>query len=113
MVAQGVVDRMPVNLCSGTALGKRILDDFGENGIGTIGYEKNLVGKIMASTQPFEPRHRIIQDNLAVFRPDTESRSRLKIDEQRAIFGTQERDWKTLASYFGWPVTGSTDIRVV
>jgi hypothetical protein len=46
MVAQGVVDRMPVNLCSGTALGKRILDDFGENGIGTIGYEKNLVGKI-------------------------------------------------------------------
>jgi hypothetical protein len=68
----------------------------------------------MASTQPFEPRHSIIQDNLAVFRPDTESRSRLKIDEQkRAIFGTQERDWKTQASYFGWPVTASTDIRVV
>ena len=68
----------------------------------------------MASTQPFELRHRIIQDNLAVFRPGTESRSRLKIDEQKgAIFGTQERDWKTLASYFGWPGTGSTDIRVV
>jgi hypothetical protein len=72
-----------------------------------------IIEPVMASTQPFEPRHRIIQDNLAVFRPDTESRSRLKIDEQRAIFGTQERDWKTLASYFGWPVTGSTDIRVV
>jgi hypothetical protein len=47
----------------------------------------------MASTQSFEPRYSIIQDNLAVFRPDTESRSRLKIDGQkRAIFGTQERD---------------------
>lgn len=69
----------------------------------------------MASTQPFEPRHSIIQDNLAVFRPDTESRSSLKIDHQkRAIFGTQERAiGGHLDTYFGWPVTGSTDIRVV
>jgi hypothetical protein len=45
---------------------------------------------------------------------DTESQSRLKVDEQkRTISGTQERDWKTLDTYFGWPVTGSTDIRVV
>jgi hypothetical protein len=64
--------------------------------------------------EPFETRHSIIQENLPVFGPDTESQSRLKVDEQkRTIFGTQERNWKTLDTYFGWPVTGSTDIRVV
>ena len=39
----------------------------------------------------------IIQENLPVFGPDTESQSRLKVDEQkRAILGTQEKDRKSV-----------------
>jgi hypothetical protein len=37
--------------------------------------------------------HSIIQENLPVFGPDTESQSRLKVDQQKcAVFGTQEKE---------------------
>ena len=57
----------------------------------------------------------IIQENLPVFGPDTESQSRLKVDQQKcAVFGSRKkRDGKTLETYFGWPVSGSADMRVV
>jgi hypothetical protein len=47
--------------------------------------------------------------------PNTEGEASLKIDQQQcAIFGTQERGiGKHLDTYFGWPVTESTDMRVV
>jgi hypothetical protein len=68
----------------------------------------SVAGTLLAS------RSRRCLEGPVYFGPDAESQSDPKVDEQkRTIFRTQERDWKTLDTYFGWPVTGSRDIRVV
>src|ERR1700722_20338088 len=63
--------------------------------------------------KPFEPRPQHYSGEPPVFGPDTESQSRLKVDQKKCAGRRKKRDWKTPETYFGWPVTGSTDMRVV